>query len=121
MKKFSIFVLLIVAGYFAYENFIKEKEAVEIKASYSKVREAVDIDAPALQPRDFAHYEGTIKNITDETLNNIIVSYLIDARPSTANIDKLEPGEEKNFRTNPIMLRNMDPSHYLKEVTYNGK
>lgn len=121
MKKFLIFVLLVVAGYFAYDTFIKEKEAFEIKAAYSKVNEAVDINAPALQPRVFSHYEGTIKNISDEALNNIVVNYLIDARPSTANIDKLEPGEEKKFKTNPIMLRNMDPSHYLKEVTYDGK
>jgi len=121
MKKFLVFVLLIVAGYFAYDNFIKEKEAVEINASYNKMREAVDIDAPALQARDFAHYAGTIKNITDETLNNVVVNYLIDAQPSTAKIDKLEPGEEKTFTTNPVMLRHMDPAHYLKSVEYDGK
>jgi len=121
MKKFLVFVLLVVAGYFAYDNFIKEKDVVEINASYNKVRESVNIDAPALQARDFAHYAGTIKNISDEILNNIVVTYLIDAQPSIANIDKLEPGEEKNFTTNPVMLRNMDPSHYLKGVDYDGK
>ena len=121
MKKFLIFALLIVAVYFAYDILLKEKEVVQINASYNKTREAVDIDAPAIQPRDFAQFEGTIKNISDETLNNIVVTYLIDAKPSTANIDKLEPGEEKNFTTNPVMLRNMDPSHYLKDVTYDGK
>jgi hypothetical protein len=121
MKKFLVFILFIVAGYFAYDNFIKEKEAVEIKASYNKARESVDIDAPAIQPRDFAHYAGTVKNITDETLNNVVVNYLIDAQPSTAKIDKLEPGEVKNFSTNPVMLRHMDPAHYLKSVEYDGK
>jgi len=121
MKKVLVFALLIAAGYFAYDNFIKEKEAVEINASYNKVRESVNIDAPALQARDFAHYAGTIKNISDESLNNIVVTYLIDAQPSTANVDKLEPGEEKNFTTNSVMLRNMDPSHYLKGVEYDGK
>jgi hypothetical protein len=121
MKKFLVFVLLIVAGYFAYDNFIKEKEVVEINASYNKVREGVNVDAPAIQARDFSHYAGTIKNISDETLNNIVINYLIDAQPSTASIDKLEPGEEKNFTTNPVMLRNMDPAHYLKSVEYDGK
>lgn len=121
MKKFLIFIILIVAGYFAYDNFLKEKDAVEINASYNKTREAVDIDAPAIQPRDFASYTGTVKNITDEPLNNIVITYLIDAQPSTAKIDKLEPGEEKNFSTNTVMLRNMDPAHYLKSVEYDGK
>lgn len=118
MKKFLVFALLIAAGYFVYDNFLKEKEVVEINASYAKVRESVNIDAPALQARDFAHYAGTIKNISDESLNNIVVTYLIDAQPSTANIVTLEPGEEKNFTTNPVMLRNMDPGHYLKGIEY---
>lgn len=121
MKKFLIFVLLFVAGYFAYDNFIKEKEVVSIKADYVKNREGTSIDAPTIQARDFAHFEGKIKNISDETLNNIEVTYLIDAQPSIVNITKLEPGEEKNFTTNPVMLRNMDPSHYLKNITYDGK
>jgi hypothetical protein len=121
MKKLLIFVVVMVAGYFVYDTFLKEKDAVEIKASYNKIREGVDIDAPAIQPRSFASYTGTIKNITDKPLTNIVVTYLIDAQPSTANIDKLEPGEEKNFSTTSIMLRNMDPGHYLKEVTYDGK
>jgi hypothetical protein len=121
MKKFIIFVLLVVAGYFAYDNFIKEKEVVSIQADYVKNREAANVDAPTIQARDFAHFEGKIKNISDETLNNIEVTYLIDAQPSKVNITKLEPGEEKNFTTNPVMLRNMDPSHYLKDITYDGK
>lgn len=121
MKKFLVFVLLAIAGYFAYDNFIKEKEVVDIKASYNKIREAVSIDAPSIQPRDFSHYAGTIKNISDETLNNIVINYLIDAQPSIAKIDNLDPGEEKNFTTNPVMLRNMDPAHYLKSVDYDRK
>jgi hypothetical protein len=121
MKKFLVFVLLIVAGYFAYDNFIKEKEVVEINASYNKIRESVSLDAPSIQARDFSHYAGTVKNISDETLNNIVINYLIDAQPSTAKIEKLDPGEEKNFTTNPVMLRNMDPGHYLKSVEYDGK
>ena len=121
MKKFLVFVLLVIAGYFAYDNFIKEKEVVEINSSYNKIRESVSLDAPSIQPRDFSHYAGTIKNISDETLNNSLINDLIDAQPSVAKIDKLVPGEEKNFSTNPVMLRNMDPGHYLKSVEYNGK
>jgi hypothetical protein len=121
MKKFTIFLLLVIAGYFAYDTFLKERQVVSIEADYFKNRESVDINAPSLQAKEFAHYEGTIKNISDEILNNIIVTYLIDATPSTASIDNLKPGEEKNFSTNPIMLRNMDPSHYLKDITYDGK
>lgn len=118
MKKFLILVILIVAGYFIYENFIKEKEVVQINASYTKAREVVDIDAPAINPRDFAHYEGTVKNISEKALNNLVITYLIDAQESKGTINRLAPGEEINFKTGQIMLRHMDPAHYLKDVTY---
>lgn len=121
MKKFLIFVLLAVAGYFAYENFIKEKEVYEIKDSYNKSRASVDLDAPALSPTDYAHYQGTIKNISDKTLTNITITYLIDAKESKAEVASLAPGETIDFKTTPVMLRNMDAAHYLKEVTYDGK
>ena len=118
MKKFLIFIVLVVAGYLVYDNFIKEKEVVKITASYSKAREAVDMNAPSLSPRDFAHYEGTVKNISENPLYNLTITYLIDAQVSDCNIDKLNPGEEKNFKTKSVILRHMDPGHYLKEVTY---
>lgn len=118
MKKFIVFIIIIVGGYFAYDNFIKEKVPYEINDSYSKQRESVDIENPAIQPRDFACYEGTIKNISDKPLTNIVVNYLVDAQPVSAKIDKLEPGEEKNFKTNTVMLRHMDAAHHLEKVTY---
>lgn len=118
MKKFMIFIVLVVAGYFAYDYFLAEKALYEIKASYNKQRESVDINAPSIQPRDFAHYEGTIKNISEKTLNNVVVNYMIDAQLSAAIINRLEPGETKEFKTNVVMLRHIDPSHYLKEVTF---
>lgn len=118
MKKLIIFLLLVVAGYYVYDNFIKEKDVYQINASYIKSREGVDIDAPSISPREFAHFEGTIKNIGDKTIKNIVVTYLIDAQESKSVIDKLNAGEEKNFSTNTVMLRHMDPAHYLKGVTF---
>lgn len=118
MKKFIIFLVLIVGGYFAYDNFIKEKLPYEINDSYNKQRESVDIDNPSIQPRDFASYEGTIKNISDKTLTNIVINYLIDAQPVSAKVDKLAPGEEKPFKTNTVMLRNMDAAHHSENVVF---
>jgi len=118
MKKFLIFIILVAAGYFAYDNFIKEKLPYEIKDSYNKQREGVDIENPAIQPRDFASYQGTIKNLSEKPLTNIVINYLIDAKPVSVKIDRLEPGEEKDFKTNSIMLLHMDAAHHLTEVTF---
>ena len=118
MKKLFVFVLLIVAGYFIYDNFLKEVPPYQLTDAYSKQREGVSIEAPTVQPRDFGSYSGTIKNISDKTLNNIVINYLIDAQPASASIDKLAPGEEKKFVTNNVMLRHMEAAHHLKDVTY---
>lgn len=118
MKKFFIFILIVAIGYFVYEYLIKEKEVYQIKDTYSKMREGVDIDAPAISPRDFAHYEGTIKNVSEKVLTNVVITYLIDAQVSEAKIAKIEPNEEIPYKTNAVMLRHMDPPHYLKEVLY---
>ena len=118
IKKFFVFVLLIVAGYFIYDNFLKEVTPYQLTDAYNKQREGVSIEAPTVQPRDFGSYSGTIKNISDKTLNNIVINYLIDAQPASASIDKLAPGEEKKFVTNNVMLRHMEAAHHLKDVTY---
>lgn len=118
MKKFIILVLLAVGGYFVYDSFIKEQLPYEINDSYNKQRESVDIENPSIQPRDFASYEGTIKNISEKPLTNISINYLIDAQPASAKIDKLEPGEEMKFKTSTVMLRHMDAEHHLKDVTF---
>ena len=46
MKKFFVFVLLIVAGYFIYDNFLKEVPPYQLTDAYSKQREGVSIEAP---------------------------------------------------------------------------
>ena len=118
MKKLLIFIVLVVAGYLVYTNFIKEKEVVKIDASYVKSRAGADINAPTISPKDYGHYEGTIKNISDKTLTNLIVTYLIDGQESEYKIDNLAPGREINFTTKTVMLRHANPPHYLKSVLY---
>ena len=116
MKKLLIFIVLVIAGYLVYTNFIREKEVVKINASYVKSREGADINAPTISPREYGHYEGTIKNISDNALTNLIVTYLIDGQESDYTINNLDPGQEVNFKTKTVMLHHTNPSHYLKSI-----
>ncbi|HSL89092.1 MAG TPA: hypothetical protein VK870_07315 [Ignavibacteriaceae bacterium] len=119
MKKFLIFVLLVAAGYFAYEYLIKEKEVLEINADkLLSTAHSMDADAPALSPTRTGAVGGTVKNISDKVVTNIVLKYQMDAKPVEARIDRLEPGETKNFSTQSVSLRYADPSFYLEEVTY---
>ena len=118
MKKLLIFIVLVVAGYLVYTNFIKKKEVVKINASYIKTRGGTNINAPTVSPKDYAHYEGTIKNISDKTLTNLIITYLIDGQESEYRIYSLTPDQEINFTTRTIMLQHANPSHHLESILY---
>ncbi|HEY6626014.1 MAG TPA: hypothetical protein VIZ21_03590, partial [Ignavibacteriaceae bacterium] len=73
MKKLIIFILLVAGGYFAYEYLIKEKTVLEINADKSvTTQHSMDIDAPALAPSRFGSVHGTIKNVSDKTVTNIL-------------------------------------------------
>ena len=119
MKKFLIFILICVGGYLVYDNFIKEEQVLEIKANKSlSASYSADINAPALSSTKTGTIEGTVKNISDKTVTNIVLKYKFDTKPVEAKIDRLEPGETKNFSTQSIMLLHDSPSFYLEEKSY---
>lgn len=118
MKKFLILVVLIIGGYLAYENFLKEKEVLEVNGNLVKMKEGVDIDAPAIQPRTWGHIEGTVKNISEGDVNNIEIVYKINGKESAARIKSLAAGEEVKFKTDKILLNSYEASHFLEKVNF---
>ncbi len=119
MKKFLIFVLVVAAGYFVYEYVIKEKPVLEIKADkFLTTAHSMDVDAPAISPSRQGAVQGTVRNISDKVVTNIVLKYQMDAKPVEAKIDRLEPGEVKSFSTQSVKLRHADPSFFLEEVTH---
>lgn len=118
MKKFLIFVILVIIGYFVYENFIKKEEVLEIKGNLIKIREGANADAPAIQPRTWAFIEGTVKNSGDKDVFNINIVYKINGKESSAKISKLSAGEETKFKTDQIMIGSYETSHYIEKITF---
>ena len=119
MKKLIIFILLIAGGYFAYEYLLKEKTVLEINADKNITTQyATSVDAPAMTPSRYAKIEGTVKNVSDNTVTNIVLSYKLDAKPVQARIDQLEPGEIRNFSTQSIMLVHHEVTFFLEDMSY---
>lgn len=119
MKKLLIFILLAAGGYFAYKYLIEEKTVLEIKADKSiSTQHSMDIDAPALAPSKFGSVQGTVKNVSDKTVSNIVLKYKLNAEPVEARIDRLEPGETKNFSTQSIRLRHAEVTFFLDSMSY---
>jgi hypothetical protein len=119
LKKLIIFILLVAGGYFAYEYLIKEKTVLEINADKSiSTQHSMDVDAPALAPARFGSVQGTVKNVSDKTVTNIVLRYKLNAEPVEARIDQLEPGDTKNFSTQSIRLSHVEVTFFLEEMTY---
>ena len=119
MKKFLVFILILAAGYLAYEYLIKEKQVLEIKADKSiQTSHSMDINAPALAPSRYGLVQGTVKNISDEVIRNIVLKYKLNAEPVEASIDYLQPGETVNFSTNNVRLRHQEVTFFLEEMSY---
>lgn len=119
MKKSLVFILLVVAGYFVYENVIKEKSVLEIKTDKSiSTQHSMDPEAPALGPSRFGSVQGTVTNVSDKAVSNIVLYYKLNAQPVEARIDRLEPGETKNFSTRSVRLTHVEVTFFLVDKTY---
>lgn len=119
MKKLLLIIFIGAAGYFAYEYLIKEKPVLEIKADkFITTSNSMDIEAPVLSPPTYGAIQGTVKNISDKVVTNILLKYKLDAKPVEASIDRLEPGEERNFSTPNIIIRNAGAPFFLEEMSY---
>ena len=119
MKKLFVFILLVAGSYLAYEYLIKEKTVLEINADKNiTTQHSMDVDAPAIAPTRYAKIDGTAKNVSDNTLTNIVLKYRLNAKPVEARIDQLEPGETRNFSTQSIMLIHHEVTFFLEEMSY---
>ena len=84
----------------------------------TRVQESASLEAPGVTARNYGHAEGSAKNMTDKVVKNVVINYMIDRQISSTTIVQLNPNEEVNFRTNPVMIRVMDPPFYLESVKF---
>lgn len=119
MKKFVVLILLAAGAYFAYQYLIKDKTVLEIKANKSiTTKQSMDPDAPALAPSRFGSVQGTVTNVSDKSVSNIHLMYKLNAEPVEARIDRLEPGETKNFSTRSVRLTHVEVTFFLEGMSY---
>ena len=119
VKKLLVFILLAAGAYFAYQYLIKEKTVLEITAGKSiSTEQSMDINAPAISPSKFASIQGTVKNVSDKTVRNIVLKYKLNAQPVEVHIDQLEPGETKNFSTERVRMTHVEVTFFLEDKSY---
>jgi hypothetical protein len=119
LKKLFVFILLVGAGFLVYKFVLEKKEVLEINADKSiSTQHSMDIDSPALSPSRFGSVQGTVKNVSDNAVSNIVLKYKLNAQPVEARIDRLEPGETKNFSTQSVRLTHQEVTFFLENMSY---
>lgn len=119
MNKLVIILIIGLIGYFGYEYILKEKPVLLINAHKSTTAGySMDINAPPLAPCNYGSVQGTIKNVSNKVITNIVLDYKINSEPVEAKIDLLNPGEEKNFSTPNVPIRNSDVTFSLEDKSY---
>jgi len=119
MKKIVVLILMVAGAYIVYDRVIKEKEVLEINADKQiTTNQSMDVNAPAITPSRYGMVRGTVKNVSDNEVTNIILKYKLNGEPVEARIDELNPGEQKKFATKSIMLKHQEVTFYLVEMSY---
>jgi hypothetical protein len=119
MKKFVVLILMLAGAYIVYDRVIKGKEVLEVNADKQiTTNQSMDINSPAITPSRYGLVRGTVKNVSDDEVTNIVLKYKLNGEPVEARIDELDPGEQKKFATKSIMLKHQEVTFYLVEMSY---
>jgi hypothetical protein len=125
MKKFIIMLFIIslgVAGYFFLKPEEQLIEIVKAQVELQQIGGGMNFETPSVTQRRFAaRIKGTIKNISDKELKNIVLAYKLGNKTVTTNISSLEAGKSKSFVTDRYETPNRTPKMELISVEYELK
>ena len=123
MKTLIIIIILAVGGYFGYQKYIVNPNAVKVTGNIQVSQQGnFNINAPRVSgPLYVATISGTATNTTGKSLKNILIQYFISGESSSAMIFDLAPGQQVNFTTKSIKTRGSNPPFNLEQVIFDYK
>ena len=118
MKALLIILLLVCCYYIAVKIFsehdLEVKENLIITESQN-----YDINLLYISPvSKYAFIEGTVRNLSDKSLKNISIIYLIGQDSVKAEIFSLIPGEYQKFKTNNCPIKSTSPGFSRLNISY---
>jgi len=120
MKSFIIIVLIVVGGYFGYQQYFASEDTVKITGNILiSQQNNYDINAPQVSsPLYIATIQGTAQNISSKPIKNVFIKYIIGGKNASAMIFNLGPGEQISYTTKSVKTRAKNPSFHLENVLY---
>jgi len=123
MKTIIIIVILAVGGYFGYQKYIVNPNAVKITGNIQVSQQGnFNINASQVSgPLYIATVSGTATNTTSKSLENVLIQYFISGESSSVMIFDLAPGQQVTFTTKSIKTRGSNPPYNLENVIFDYK
>ena len=120
MKIFIILLILGVAGYFGYQEYLEISGIVTIRGNIQVSQQGnFTINAPQVSdPLYMATIRGTAKNTSNKPLKNIFIKYNVAGISTSAMIFDLGPGQQVDFTTNSVKTNSKNPSFNLENILF---
>ena len=122
MTKFLLTIILIGSiGYLVYFYVIERKpDVLEVhdKLAVTKLS-SYDINVQSVSaPLYNVVITGSVKNIAEFPMVNIIITYHIANTKATVYLRSLNKGEKANFESTVAKVRNSRPSYKIENIKY---
>jgi len=120
MKKKSLLIIAVIIWSLTACDSLKNEDVVIVNDRLeSSVKSSMDLEAQSIsQPLKEAEVQGTVKNNSDRTLKNIVITYKIARGTVSAKISLLKPNQTSNFTTSKYKTKDATPKYELESITY---
>jgi hypothetical protein len=121
MRRNSILFLAVLFIFISACDLLKKEEVVILSDRLSSSsKSGMNFDNPSMAKQlSEAQVEGTVQNVSDKTLKNIVITYKIGRKSVTAEIASLKPNQKANFKTTKHKSNKTAPKYKLESITYN--
>jgi hypothetical protein len=120
MKTQSFFIIIILISIFSACDLLK-KEEVKILSDnlVTSTKSGMDLESASMAKQlSNAKVQGTVQNVSEKTLKNIVITYKIGREKVTAKISTLKPNQKSKFTTTGHKTKQSTPKYSLESITY---
>lgn len=113
MRKNSLLIIAILFSILTACDLLKNEDVVILNDRLtSSQKSGADLEAPSIsQPLKEAKVQGTVKNISDKTLKNIVITYKLARGTVSAKISLLKPNQTAKFTTSKYKTKRSMPKY----------
>ena len=120
MNSKSILTGLILVTFLLSCDLLNKEEIKILDASLiTSTKSGMDLENASMAKQlGEAKIQGTVQNVSEKTLKNIIITYKIGRQAVTAKVGTLKPNQKKKFTTSGHRTNQSMPKFTLEAITY---